>query len=235
MFKKTLKFIKENLFPTDFTCDICGVETFGKNLCENCLKTVTFNNAATCSVCGRKTAHEGVCLECKQNLPVFSKALSPIVYDGGGKHLVLKFKSGYGYLKEYFADLIAEKLYFFPIPQCITYVPMTKREERKRGFNQSKLLAQAVAKRTDTPLIKDGIIKIKKTAEQKELGRRERAKNLEGSFKVVKKQEIKGRTVLLVDDILTTGATADEISKCLLKAGAEKVYLATIASVEYKI
>lgn len=234
MFEKAIKFIKENVFPNDVTCDLCGIETFGSNLCKDCLNTVTFNNGAKCPVCGRKTTQNAVCLECKQNLPVFEKALSPIVYEGGGKKLVLKFKNGNGYLKEYFADLIADGLLFFPIPECITYVPMTKSDERARGFNQAKLLAEAVSKRTDTPFIKDAIVKTKKTAGQKELGRKERAKNLEGSFKVVKKDEIKGKAVLLVDDILTTGATADEVSRCLLKAGAEKIYLATVASVEYR-
>lgn len=233
MFEKTLKFIKENVFPSTFTCDICGVETFGNNLCADCLKTITFNNGAKCPVCGRKTVRDEICLECKQTLPVFEKALSPIVYDGGGRKLILKFKNGNGYLKDYFAGLIADGLYFFPIPECITYVPMTRSDERARGFNQAKLLAEAVSKRTDTPLIKDAIIKIKKTTGQKELGRKERAKNLKGCFKVVKKDEIQDKAVLLVDDVLTTGATADEISMCLLKAGAKKVYLATVASVEY--
>lgn len=234
MFEKTLKFIKENVFPDAFTCDICGVETFKGNLCSDCLKTVTFNNGAKCPVCGRKTPRNEICLECKQRPPIFEKALSPIVYDDGGRDLVLKFKNGNGYLKEYFADLIADELFFFPIPECIVYVPMTKAAERKRGYNQSKILAEAISKRTDTPLIKDTVVKIKSTTGQKELGRKEREKNLAGSFKVVKHDEIKGKAVLLVDDILTTGATADEVAKCLLKAGAEKVYLATIASVEYK-
>lgn len=234
MFKKAVKFLKENLFPSDVTCDICGVETFGGNLCEDCLKTVIFNDGAKCTVCGRKSARDEICLECKQHLPIFNKALSPLVYDGGASKLILKFKNGNGYLKDYFADLISKELFFFPIPDLIVYVPMTKADERKRGFNQSKLLAEEISRRTDTPLVKDAVIKIKKTAGQKELGRKDREKNLAGSFKVVKPDEIEGKAVLIVDDVLTTGATADEVAKCLFKAGAEKVYLATIASVEYK-
>lgn len=234
MFKKMLKFIKENIFPDAITCDLCGAETFEGNLCGSCLKTVTFNNGTKCPVCGRKTVRNEICLECKQHLPVFTKALSPIVYDGGGRKLALKFKNGNGYLKEYFADLIADGLRLFPVADCIVYVPMTKASERKRGYNQSKILAEAISKRAQTPVIKNAVVKTKRTTGQKELGRKDREKNLAGSFKVEKRNEIKGKTVLLVDDILTTGATADEVSGCLLKAGAEKVYLATIASVEYK-
>ena len=234
MFEKQLKFLRNNLFPEAFTCDICGLETFGGNLCADCLKTVTFNNGEKCPVCGRKTAKSEICLECKQCAPIFERALSPIVYEGGGSKLVLKFKNGNGYLKEYFADLIAKELETFPAPDCIVYVPMTKPDEKKRGYNQARLLAEAVAKRTGIPLIKNAVIKTKKTTGQKELGRTDRAKNLEGSFKVEKRGEIKGKAVLIVDDVLTTGATADEICKQLLKAGAAKTYLATVASVQYK-
>jgi competence protein ComFC len=112
---------------------------------------------------------------------------------------------------------------------------MTKRAVRKREYNQAELLAKSISKRIDLPVIKNCVLKIKETAEQKSLSRKERVKNLKGCFKVEKASEIKGKKVLLIDDVLTTGATAEAITEKLLKAGADSVYLATVASVEYKL
>ncbi len=228
------KILKEIFFPPSFSCDVCGRETFGTNICKQCLKNFTFNTGASCPVCGRKTVRPEICLECKAQPPVYSKAVSAIVYDGEGVALVAKFKNGGAYLKDYFADLLYEKVKTLPETDCIVYVPMTQKAISKRGYNQTYLLAKELSARTDKPLVKDALIKTKETSSQKALTRKERAENLKGAFKVVEKQALKDKRVLLVDDILTTGATADEISKVLLAAGAQKVYLATVASVEYK-
>lgn len=228
------KALSETLFPKSFTCDICGIETFDANICPDCLKTVTFNDKSTCPVCGRKTARPEICLECKAETPLFKKAASPLVYDGGAVTLIAKFKNGYGYLKEYFAGLICAKLENFPKADCIVYVPMTRKAVRRRGYNQAELLAESLSERTQIPVLKDGLIKDKETAEQKTLSKKERAVNLAGCFKVGNRAAVKGKTVILVDDVLTTGATADAACKKLLQAGAKCVYFASVASVEYK-
>lgn len=227
--------VRDMLFPADLTCDICGRETFGANICEDCAKTLVFNDKKVCPVCGRKTARPELCLECKEKPPLFERAVSAFTYEGGAAYLVKKFKNDASYLKEYFADEICKRLKGFPEFDCTVCVPLTRRAKAKRGFNQSELLAKAVSERVGKPYVKGAVEKIKETGEQKTLFRKERSKNLSGCFKVVKREEVKGKHVLVVDDILTTGATADEMAKALLKAGAEKVYLATVASVEYKI
>ena len=229
-----LKFLGEAVFPRSFTCDICGIETFDGNLCPDCLKTITFNNKATCPVCGRKTVRPEICIECKADAPLYKKACSPLVYENGATALIAKFKNGSGYLKEYFADIMAESLKCLSDFDCIVYVPMTEKAVRKRGYNQAELLANSLSERLNKPVIKDALIKETDTAEQKNLSRKERAKNLSGSIKVEKCDEIKDKTVLLVDDVLTTGATADTVCRKLLSAGAKRIYLATVASVEYK-
>ena len=228
------KFIKENLFPLSLTCDGCGIETFGSNLCPDCLKNTTFNDKFTCSVCGRKVANKWeLCIECKAKPPLYDTAVSALIYEGTTVKLIYKFKNGDAYLRDYFADLIVAKLTETMKFDCIAFVPMTKKAERKRGYNQSKLLAESISKRIDVPVY-DVVEKVKGTTEQKSLSGKERAKNLEGSFKPKSKNALLGKNVLLVDDILTTGATADAMCKSLFRAGAVKVYLATIASVEYK-
>ena len=228
------KLLSEALFPRSFTCDLCGIETFGNSLCPDCLKTVTYNNGTVCPVCGRKTAIAEICMECKAKAPVFKKAVSPLIYENGAKVLIAKFKNGSAYLKDYFAEIIADKLKDFPEFDYIVSVPMTKKRERERGYNQSALLAKSLSERIGIPFLSNALIKTKETSAQKSLSRKEREKNLTGCFKVEKRDLIKGKTVLLVDDILTTGATAEAIGNKLLGAGAKRIYLATVASVEYK-
>jgi len=229
-----LKILRDTLFPPDYTCDVCGAESFGYNICENCLKTFTFNDGVTCPVCGRKTVRPEICLECKAKAPKYKKAVSPLVYDGSVIELIAKFKNGSAYLREYLAKLIAAKLADFPKADCIIYVPMTKKSQKRRGYNQTKLLAESLSKLTDIPVVKGAVEKIKKTSAQKGLTFKERQDNVKGAFKAVKPEELKGKTVLIIDDVLTTGATADEMSKIALAAGAKRIYLATAASVEYK-
>ncbi len=234
MLKTICKTLRDTFFPLNFTCDICGAETFGTNLCKACAETVTFNNKPTCPVCGRKTVRPEICLECKSSLPKYKKAVSAIVYQNGGVALIAKFKNGGAYLKEFFADLLAEKLKELPRPDCIVYVPLTRKSLNRRGYNQTKLLAKSLSARTDISVIYGALEKVKATAEQKGLTRKERRENLKGAFKAVKRAELSGKTVLVLDDVLTTGATADEACSAVLKAGAANVYFASVASVEYK-
>lgn len=230
--KKFLKTLREILFPLNFTCDICGIETFGGNLCDRCLKTVIFNDKTSCPVCGRKTVRPELCMECKDKPPVYNRAVSPLVYTQGGAQLVHKYKNGSGYLKEYFADLVVKKLSALPVPDCMVYVPMTASATRKRGYNQSQLLAKSISARTGIPVC-NALEKVKKTKEQKTLSLREREENLRGSFSVIDTAAVRGKTVLLIDDVMTTGATVNEVAIRLKKAGAAEVYVAVIAAVEY--
>lgn len=223
------------LFPPNYTCDICGDEIFsGKNLCENCLLTIRFNNANTCPVCGRQTLRPEICLECKEDAPLFKRAASPFVYGDGAAILIAKFKKGKAYLKEYFADHMAPYVNDLPPVDGIVYVPMSDKSERNRGYNQAKLLADAISERTGIPVYDNVIQKRKDTNEQKSLGKRERAENLKGCFHIHERKFCQNKTLLLIDDVLTTGATANEVSRLLLGADATAVYLLTIASVPYK-
>ncbi len=232
--QKIKRFLSENLFPKEFTCDICLIETFGANLCPDCKKTVKFNNKATCPVCGRRTIRPEICLECKAKPPLFKKAVSPLVYEDGALQLIAKYKNGYAYLKEYFADLLTEALKTLPEYDCIVYVPMTPESVKARGYNQVELLARALSERIKIPVIYDAVIKTRKNKIQKGLARAEREENVKNCFKVVKADEIKEKNVLILDDVLTTGATADEMCRQIKASGAKQIYFATIASVEYK-
>lgn len=231
--KGFLKELIDEIFPPAITCDICGRETFdGNNLCPECAKTVTFNDGETCPICGRKTNVSEVCMECKAHSPSYDRAVSALVYKDGGVALVLKFKRGGAYLKDYFAGLLAPKCAQFAVADGVCFVPMTKKAENRRGYNQAELLAKELAARLDLPLL-NVLEKVKDTTEQKSLTRRERESNIKGSFSA-RKTDVNGRSFILVDDVMTTGATVEEAARILKRKGAEHVYVATAASVENK-
>jgi ComF family protein len=223
-----------DFFPQNYTCDLCGQETFnGQNICPQCQPKILLNDGNTCPRCGRKTTRPEICFECKAQAPLFDKAVSPLVYGEGTALLIAKYKHGAAYLKNYFAELLEEATTKLPPFDGIVYVPMSDKAEHKRGYNQSKLLACALAKKLNVPVYGKMLQKRKDTNEQKSLSKRERAQNLQGCFHVHERKLCAGKRLLLIDDVLTTGATANEVSRVLKGANAQKVYLLTIASVLY--
>ena len=114
---------------------------------------------------------------------------------------------------------------------AVTFVPMTKKAIRRRGYNQSKLLAEAISRATGKELL-CAVEKKRENADQRVLTRQEREENMKDVFAVSDKAQVKGKRILIADDTLTTGATASALAEVLKKAGAADVYLITVASVE---
>lgn len=121
----------------------------------------------------------------------------------------------------------AEKLHSKTPFDLVAYVPMTRRATVKRGFNQSAVFAKIISNRLGLKFEKGVLRKIRETAPQKSLRAAQRKTNLKGAFKVVK--DVDGKSILLVDDIVTTGATLRENAKMLYKAGARRVTALTFA------
>ncbi len=217
----------------NFTCDVCGREVFlNERICAPCLCTLPFQTTV-CPFCGRRVREEGVCLECKAKPLGVRKARSVFSHDGDAARLVIRFKRGEKYLCRTLGDLLlplVEKE--FPDADAVVFVPMTKKAERKRGFNQSRLLAERVAREGRELL--DVVSKNKESSSQKALTRREREENLVGCFHVFDRKAVRGRHILIVDDILTTGATVSELAGALRRAGAAEVDAVTVTSAENK-
>ena len=217
----------------NFTCDVCGREVFGnERVCTACMKTLPWNNGAMCPFCGRKTEEPGACLECKERPLVVSKARSAFTHEGEAMKLVLRFKRGAKYLCRALGDAlypVAERE--FSEAEALTFVPMTEKAEKKRGYNQSRLLAQELAERLQKPCLAP-VIKQRESAAQKTLTRSERQTNLEGCFRVTDRAAVKGKRILIIDDTMTTGATSDELATRLKRAGAREVFLLTVTSVQ---
>ena len=109
---------------------------------------------------------------------------------------------------------------------------MTPKAQGRRGFNQAYLLAKELSKKMKLPLLKGAIRKVKDTPPQKSLSRNDREQNLKACFKA-DRAVVKDKTIIVVDDVMTTGATADAVCGELKKHGAKKLYFATVASVRY--
>jgi ComF family protein len=226
------KALRKTLFHDRWTCNACGKEIFDDYFCEECLNKITQIDKNICEHCGRLTAYPvkfcDSCIEVNIN---FDRALSVFDYKEPISFLIQNFKyKNHKYHAKYFA----EKLYSLYEQEglsadVVTLVPMHEDRMEERKYNHAEILARefsTLSKIEVKPIIK----KVKETERQATLSFKDRLKNLTSTFKA-DKVEVDGKRVLVIDDVLTTGATADVISKTLKKAGAKEVVILTVASV----
>ena len=220
----------------NFTCDCCGREVFeNERICSLCRDELPYNDEQFCPFCGRPVLESGACLECKQKPLVVERARSVFLHEEGAVALVMRLKKGDRYLFRTLAtEMLPLALREFPDVDLLVGVPMTERAQKARGYNQSFLLAQELARLMGKEYL-DALVKTRETQEQKSLGRREREENLRGCFRVTQRSAVKGKRILIVDDIMTTGSTASELAFVLLRAGAKQVNLITATAVPQKI
>ena len=229
------------IFPKNIKCMFCAGElnqNSYNSTCEECLEVLPFITNA-CERCGSQLNENqmGVCLKCKNENYFFTQAKS--VFEYVDKPLIaihnLKY-NGKKYLAEnmvkYMLDLYAKWNVFADI---ITFVPMFELKQKARGYNQAQLLAEDFSKKINIPCY-ELCAKVVDTTSQTELGNKERMKNVEDSFSFKKeyKDLIKGKRILIIDDVITTGATTSEISKVLLKAGAKECYAMSFAHTQLR-
>ncbi|MBE7086968.1 MAG: ComF family protein [Clostridiales bacterium] len=236
-FDKIKNFLAWLSFDEKWTCNICGKEIFsGEYICQKCKNNLPYNDGYICQHCGRQTPMpEEYCLTCKGNLTNIDVGRSAFVYK---KPISILIKSLKYNKKAYLADVLAvhlSNLYFknYFLADYLVYPPMTDKSLRKREYNHSKLLAEKLSERIGVPVI-DVLVKTRETKRQATLNKEERLKNLKGAFRLKSRKIIKGKTILIVDDVTTTGTTAELIAEKLKKAGAIKVIVMTVASVPSK-
>lgn len=208
------------------------------HLCAGCWTELDLVADPKCERCGLPFAHESDGLQCGACLahpPAFDGAVAPALYKDKGRDLVLALK--YGRL---FAAAPAMARLMAPVvsakvdgPAVLVPVPLHRWRLLGRRFNQSQLLAQALVRQTGIPLLATGLERIKSTPTQGGLNRSGRFRNVHAAFSVKnnKINEIEGKTIVLVDDVLTTGATAGACAEALKKAGARRVVVAAFARV----
>ena len=239
------------LFPSD--CRICGealVRISRLPVCQECLASMQPIAGGTCAVCGERlfsayaiadagTGNTPCCGLCQRIDPPFARAVAYGSYESGLRELIHLLKySGVLPAANVLGRMLAEPIATLeremgPEVVSVIPVPLHSSKLRQRGYNQAALIARAFLKITPARdrfhLCAEGLVRKRDTSSQTGLTAHQRRANLRGAFAVARPGEVKGREVLLVDDVYTTGATASECARVLRRAGATKVWVATVA------
>ena len=222
-------------------CLRCGLAVEGQGrLCVECWRSLTFLGPPQCRLCGYPLPHAlpaaPLCGECTREGPVYDRARAALRYDDGARRLILAFKHAdrtdtapaFGaWLARAGAELLADA-------ELIAPVPLHRWRLLKRGYNQAAVLARALAKATGLPLIPDLLQRQKATPSQQGLSGQARLENVTaGAFRIHpwQRRRVEGRRVVLIDDVLTTGATVGACARVLRRAGASQVDVLTLARV----
>lgn len=205
--------------------------------CQTCFKGFTEIKSPICPLCGRPFSdgieQDHVCEPCIRNRPSYDLARAPYLYDGALMTAIHELKYAQrSHLAESLGFLLASFAlnWIGELKGCLIMpVPLHPRRLRARGFNQSLLLARAVVSNTRAELDFLSLRRTRCTKPQTDLSSEERKRNVRKAFDVVKPEGVKGRTILLIDDVATTGSTLNECAKALKRAGAESVLCLALA------
>jgi ComF family protein len=211
-------------------CLACGVEVEGVNaLCVACWRKVTFLGEPCCACCGLPFAHDlgadALCGACVEAPPAYNRARSALRYDDGSRGLILALKHGdrlhgapaFGeWMRRAGAPLLADADLVMPVPLHWTRL-------FSRRFNQAALLAHAIHRAGGPRVAPDWLIRRRRTPSQGEFGPEGRQRNVRGAFALKAGKSVQGLKIVLVDDVLTTGATLGECARVLKRAGAAGV------------
>ncbi len=224
--------------PLCLACD-ARVTEHG-TLCAKCWSDIQFIAAPYCGTCGAPfdtPVGEGeICAACLTNPPIYAAARSAMLYDDASKRLILGFKHGdrihmvhtlAGWMQRAGHELWQDADLIMP-------VPLHRWRLFKRRYNQAALLAKSLGEATGKHVLVDGLLRLKPTPTQGHRNRKERQANVKGAFGINPHHltAIKDKNIILIDDVLTTGATLNECSRTLLDAGAKSVKTLTLARVK---
>lgn len=205
-------------------------------LCRACLSGLTPRRGPACPSCGRPFAADVAphpCGACLTAPPPYSRHQSAGVYGGTVKEALLLFKfRKYRPLAKPLAEFVVaalEEQAAIWRDSILIPVPLHARRKRKRGFNQAEALAAELGRLTGRPVERRVLRRVSDIPPQTTMGRDERRRNVRGAFRVVRPERVRGRIVVLVDDVITTGSTLGECARELRRAGAADVRALTVA------
>lgn len=224
----------EQLFPTNNSCIFCGEELFNTNeycICEKCLLDLPKVDK-TCIICGQEIFDMGdLCLSCKQSSQKFyDRAFSPYRYENKIVDIIhnLKYHND-KWLGKYLSKIMYDYVKDLDLQiDVVIPVPLNENRLKERGYNQSKLLCYEFDK-NGIVVDETNVIRVKNTKTQTNFSFKQRQENMENAFKVLNKEKLNGKNLLIVDDVYTTGATLNELSKTLRKTKVNNIYCLTLA------
>ena len=227
------EYLIDLLFPR--CCPVCGdiVLPKGENICPGCISKLSFVTLPVCKKCGKELEHDVMeyCFDCSKRKKSFETGFSLLNYDETASRSMakIKYKNKREYL-DFYGEALAlrfgKQISRLGV-EALVPVPVHPSRKRMRGFNQAEVLAEKMSRILEIPVEREVLFRSKKTTPQKQLNPAERLHNLEQAFLA----DLRGRrlnTVVLVDDIYTTGSTAEACTRVLQRAGVGKVYLVTI-------
>ncbi len=220
-------------------CIGCGKEIVSYGLCEDCKKDVHYIKSPMCTKCGKPFhARSGIshlCMDCIKNKNEFILSRSVFEYSGLIAELIIrfKFKDNVNLTSMFVYEM--ERLYNKDFKQsgieALIPVPLFIKRLKQRTYNQSQLLTQELSKRIGIPYRINVLEKIKNTPPQSGLKGLERIDNVKGAYKIKDTANLKGKNVLLIDDVITTGSTIRACVSALKRSGIKRVYVMSIALV----
>lgn len=228
----------ELIYPVAKECPICRQEPSNhQGIGKNCFRKIGLITPPICRKCGRPlrlaVEQTGICRQCNEQHYYFAKARAVGLYEGALREYLSELKYRYRPdLGEALGMLLVEWVKLdreYQKNDLIIPVPIHRQKLELRGYNQAELLANPLQKYLGIKVRNDIIIRDKLTESQNSLTKENRFSNIANAFRVVNTEGLSGSSVLLVDDILTTGATASEAAKMLLRAGALSVKVLTLA------
>lgn len=218
----------DKIFPPQ--CGGCG--KWGSRWCADCRQQVRSITGAICTSCGIPLQDQAnkKCWRCQAERRSFTAVRSWAFFEGPVQRAVhkLKYQRDIGLAERLSRELIRMVESWQPEFELVTAVPLDRDRHRQRGFNQALLLARPVAWAAGKPCRPEAVFRIRRTVSQVGLTRSQRISNVHQAFQANGKF-VRGCAVLIVDDVMTTGATIEASSRALKKAGAEKVYGLTLA------
>ena len=208
-------------------------------LCPACQRALVFNRPPFCRRCSRPLTdpRHPLCAPCRHQTLHFDRAWGACLYNPALRRLLHLFKYGHRpALRHVFLQQIQTfiRVYKLSFSDCdyVVPVPLHPKRLRRRGYNQAGLLARGLAQALALPLCADNLIRARHTVNQARLRRKERWTNIKGAFKIKYPNRYIHKNILLIDDLLTTGATTSEAARALKAAGAGQVIVLTLAIAE---
>ncbi|HEY8241573.1 MAG TPA: ComF family protein [Kiritimatiellia bacterium] len=233
---KPLTILLDLLFPR--ACGTCGSEADDAgHVCWSCRAGISMIAPPLCAICGDAAAgridDEFICHVCAEERPHFDFARSAARYDSTLRTMIQDFKYHKAlWFRDELAGLLRACVDVHYTPDridVVAAVPLYHARQRERGYNQAAVLASALARRLRKPVLRRALVRVRPTATQTRLTAGDRLPNVKDAFEARRSSRVEGKNILLVDDVMTTGATLSECARALKVAGARSVYAVTLA------
>ncbi len=225
-------------------CEVCkqnlrNITSIDKLVCAQCWSKIKRNVPPFCSSCGRhldkKNISKNICPSCARAKLHFDRAFSPCMYEGAMRELIHNFKyKNKEHLGGVLSRLLTEFIKEYSLPMkymdIIVPIPLHAAKMREREFNQAHTLGSFIAEEFNIHLSPDVLCRHRNTRTQAELEPRHKLDNVKNCFSVNNKMSVKNKNILLIDDVLTTGATSSEAARSLKESGANVVFVLALAN-----